>query len=639
MAVRVFIKRKFTTFWVFGILTVILSLLITAQSCKKNTTTNTYLNHSDQVKYVGKAACIGCHEDKWITFQHTGMGQSFHYATREKSSAHFGLDHQVLDTSTGLWYYPFWRNDSLVIREYKLNEQGDTLHQLEVTIDYIVGSGQHTNSHILKRGNYLYQAPITFYVQQTKWDLAPGFENGNNSRFSRVLSTECLSCHNAMPKMLQESDFQFKEVATGIDCERCHGPGELHVKKHQDGETDEETDYTIVNPSKLRWERQVDVCQRCHLQGLNVLKEGKKFTDFIPGMELKDVFEIYLPHFEGGESRFDMANHAQRFQNSECFIQGNQKNLSFTCISCHNPHISVKQTGKGVYNAACGNCHKSKDACSLEMVERLKVKDNCVQCHMPVTSSEDIPHVTVHDHWIRIPSKPEDRNKVQNLIGLYAVNNPNPDSYTKTKAYLEYWEKFDKNPFYLQRAKELLDQHNHPRLLLKYYYLVESYQDAVQLKLDTETLTAWELFMLSQSHSKLGQERKALFYSRLAIDKKADQPSILKEHAKQLLSNSKLQEAEQFGKQLLVQLPEDGEVMSHLAKTLILRNRLMEAEPYLSEALRLEPMNVEVLETMVNWLYRQNKLKEAKEYLNKIKQLSPTYYKELEKDLSNIGYP
>ena len=73
--------------------------------------------------------------------------------------------------------------------------------------------------------------------------------------------------------MMPGSKKAFSYVPNGIDCERCHGPGSLHVSNRLTGvEPEGENDFAIVNPSKLDWERQIDVCQRCHLQGNNVLK-------------------------------------------------------------------------------------------------------------------------------------------------------------------------------------------------------------------------------------------------------------------------------------------------------------------------------------------------------------------------------
>ena len=332
----------------------------------ESTTDFHYANHSDSVAYVGMQTCANCHQDKHQTFVHTGMGLSFDVATRQKSSGIFGAGHQVYDSFSNMHYYPFWKNEKLYIKEYRLSDT-DTTYQLTKEIDYIVGSGQHTNSHLLEKNGYIYQAPITFYVQKQKWDLAPGFEGGNNSRFNRILNSECISCHNSMPKLEDNSQFKFTSIGNGIDCERCHGPGELHVNQRLNGQgvdVKKEIDPTIVNPQKLSWNRQIDLCQRCHLQGLNVLKEGKKFTDFKPGMKLSDIFEIYLPEYEGNQSHFDMANHSQRFQMSMCFTSSNNADLEFTCISCHNPHVSVKVTGTEVYNTACAQCHEQKDCSS-----------------------------------------------------------------------------------------------------------------------------------------------------------------------------------------------------------------------------------------------------------------------------------
>jgi len=85
----------------------------------------------------------------------------------------------------------------------------------------------------MNENGYLTQVPMTFYTQKGTWDLPPGFENGANSRFDRKIELECMSCHNGYPQMAEGSENKYDKVATGIDCERCHGPGEMHVKEKQ----------------------------------------------------------------------------------------------------------------------------------------------------------------------------------------------------------------------------------------------------------------------------------------------------------------------------------------------------------------------------------------------------------------------
>ena len=465
-------------------------------------------------------------------------------------------------------YYPFWNNEKLYIQEYRLLGK-DTIHQLTQEINYIVGSGQHTNSHLIERNGYIYQAPITFYVQKQKWDLAPGFEGGNNSRFSRILNSECISCHNSMPKLEDNSQYKFMSMGNGIDCERCHGPGELHVKQRLNGQgvdVQNEIDPNIVNPRKLPWNRQIDLCQRCHLQGLNLLKEGKKFTDFKPGMKLSDIFEIYLPKYEGNQSQFDMANHSQRFQMSKCFTSSNNSDLKFTCISCHNPHVSVKITGTEVYNTACAQCHVKKD-CSTSTDQLIEAKYNCVSCHMPPSSSEDIPHVSVHDHYIRKPKENEyNVDQMQRLIGLYAVNNSQPTIEREILAYLEYWEKFDKNPFYISKAKELLVKNDFPKLWLKYYYLKEEYEKVTEITFEYGELDAWQNFMIGESYARTNQLSQALFYTKNAYKLEPTNSLFGVQLLKRYVDNESLNEGEKLGTKLLGNFSENAQILNSLAK-------------------------------------------------------------------------
>src|SRR5690606_23367905 len=98
-------------------------------------------------EYLGIAACSSCHVDKFSTYQHTGMGMSFKSASLSLSVADWQHTSSVYDPHLDLYYQPFHRGEDLFVREYRL-ENGDTVHQRIERVDYIVGSGQHTNSHI-----------------------------------------------------------------------------------------------------------------------------------------------------------------------------------------------------------------------------------------------------------------------------------------------------------------------------------------------------------------------------------------------------------------------------------------------------------------------------------------------------------
>ena len=424
-----------------------LALIFSTQfSCVQEIPKKNYLNLADSVHYVGAETCKSCHYDKHKTFSHTGMGLSFGLANRAKSSATFHKDSVLYDAHSDLYYHPLWKEDSLLVNEYRI-ANGDTVHKRTESAAYIIGSGQHTNSHISNENGYLHQLPFTYYTQEGRLDLPPGFEGGFNTRFNRKIGLECMSCHNSLPKFVLGSENKFEEVPLGISCERCHGPGEIHVSEKMKGilvDTSKFIDYTIVNPGKLAPDLQFDLCSRCHLQGNTVLEEDKSFFDFKPGMKLDDVMNVFLPRFKDDE-RFIMASHVDRLKMSQCFIKSNDE---LTCITCHNPHLSINATPKVVYKNACYSCHSDlKD-------HETEKGDDCISCHMPKSGSTDIPHVTVTDHKIAITQhlSLSESKSVKEFIGLYCVNNSSPSDLTILRAYLQQYEKFEKENYYLDSA-------------------------------------------------------------------------------------------------------------------------------------------------------------------------------------------
>ena len=105
---------------------------------------------------------------------------------------------------------------------------------------------------------------------------------GANTRFSRKIGLECMSCHNALPQFEVGSENKFSSIPGGISCERCHGPGSIHVQQKKAGilvDTANAIDYSIVNPGKLSIDLQFVICHRCHLQGNAVLKDNHSFFD------------------------------------------------------------------------------------------------------------------------------------------------------------------------------------------------------------------------------------------------------------------------------------------------------------------------------------------------------------------------
>src|ERR1035437_6551574 len=114
---------------------------------EKKTSADKYLNHSDTARYVGMSQCKLCHQKIYDSFIQTGMGKSFEHASKEKSSAKFDKHTVIYDKYSDFYYHPFWEGDSMKIMEFRLKGRDTILKHIE-KVDYIIGSGQHTNSHI-----------------------------------------------------------------------------------------------------------------------------------------------------------------------------------------------------------------------------------------------------------------------------------------------------------------------------------------------------------------------------------------------------------------------------------------------------------------------------------------------------------
>jgi Flp pilus assembly protein TadD len=470
--------------------------------------------------------CRQCHEDIYQSFIQTGMGQSWDYATHNKSAAHFDSHSVIYDKYKDFYYKPYWRNDSLYIMEYRM-EGRDTTYKHSVRVKYIVGSGQHTNSHIWEVNGYLYQVPMTFYTQKAIWDLPPGFEDGDNSRFSRIISLECMGCHNAYPHYDFTAENKFLMVKTGIDCERCHGPGEIHVREKSLGhfvDTSKFIDYTIVNPKKLPRDLQVNLCQRCHLQGISVINEGKTIFDWKPAMMDSEIMNVFMPRYENDNNgKFIMASHADRMKMSQCYIQSG----TMTCLTCHNPHVSVKFSPVGHFNNVCSSCHSTNthnELCTAPMADRLAKKDNCVECHMPMSETMDIPHVMVHDHWIKKPVVYADKNKIQKFIGLKCLTTDHPSDLLKAEGYLEFYDAYVANPqlldsiqFYLARVTDSTSTRA-INAWIYFYYLKNDFTKitCIAAKMG-DCIDPYTIYRIGDAYYNLNDYKNALVYINRAL--------------------------------------------------------------------------------------------------------------------------
>lgn len=604
-----------------------------------------YLNLHDSVEYTGRWVCIECHYNNFKTYQHTGMGMSFDTATPEKSSAVIGKDSILYDHYKDLYYKPYWEDDTLYLKEFRVKD-GKTIHERIEKINYVVGSGQHTNSHIFMSGQYAFQAPFTYYTQDGLFDLPPGFENGDSKRFDRKIGLECMSCHNAFPDMVLGSDNKYTHIPEGVDCERCHGPGEIHevlMRKRLEVDTAKYIDYSIVRPGRLTLDQQTDLCTRCHLQGTMILQPGKSFFDFKPGMRLADVLDVFRPLHEGGKEDFIMESHSERMVESKCYIESNR---NFTCTDCHIPHISKTETPVGRYNRMCMECHpKGKNFCTIEEQKMLEAESNCVECHMRESGTRDIPHVRIHDHKISKPPTEEELNSPKIFKGLISSNNRNTDNLTMARGYLLEYETFHPDPIYLDSAYYYLnrgDISNQDYLFnatINYYFLKNDFSAVKQLvsekgiqfvldsllnEIEYSNYDAWTSYRIGQAYENTGNLLVAGYFYEKAVSLAKYILDFQNKFGTFLVKSGKIAKAQNVFEFIINENPIYTSAYVNLGYSYMKTGHYEKAKVNYQKALQLNPDHIQALTNMAGLNFAEGNMIEGARLIERVLELDPS---------------
>lgn len=364
-----------------------------------------YRNVRPEVAYVGDAVCSNCHQQIAEKYAKHPMGRSMalmsHEAGHEKRGPENNNPFEKFDSR----FKVFLRDGKTFHREERLDAKGNVATAVEGEIRYVIGSGTRGKSYLVEHEGRLFQSPISWFSEKQIWDVSPSFSEERH--FTRMVNARCLFCHANYADAVADSVNQYREPVfrgLSIGCERCHGPGSLHVERHQTGAATSGLDDTIVNPKNLEPVLRESVCQQCHLQGeQRVLRRNRGVFDFRPGLPLYLFWAVCVRQPDFLES-YRSVGQVELMQQSRCYQKSSGK---LGCISCHDPHERpAPETRIDFYRARCRQCHEiGKNDCSGPKVERDRQQDSCFSCHMGKADSSTIAHTAVTDH--RILRKPE----------------------------------------------------------------------------------------------------------------------------------------------------------------------------------------------------------------------------------------
>lgn len=341
------------------------------------------------VHYVGDAECAKCHAALAEAYRAHPMGRSAALIGTELPIETFAGDEV--------------RSGGLTLRATHDAHTVTGISGASYTtpVSIVIGSGERGRSYLtLEADGSLWQSPLSWFSHSKRWDVSPGFDLADGMR--RPIGAECLACHVDRAEPVPGAANRFREpllpLQASVGCERCHGPGELHVAGAGRGPRMGALDTSIVNPKHLEADLRQGVCMQCHLQGqATVARPGLTMFDYRPGLPLERFKSVFVRHPDLADAQRSVGQFEQMRQ-SRCFTQSAGK---LDCVSCHDPHRQA--SGPADFNRRCATCHEPA-ACDAPAFVRASTRDDCVSCHMPKGDSTNIAHTSVTDH--RVPRKP-----------------------------------------------------------------------------------------------------------------------------------------------------------------------------------------------------------------------------------------
>jgi tetratricopeptide (TPR) repeat protein len=385
--------------------------------------------------YADPQACAACHSTIAASYARTGMGRSFYKPAALNTPSNTVEDYRVKNSfyhaASDTHFTMLERSGKYYQRRYQIGEDGKESNVDEKQIDFVMGSGNHVRTYLHRTPQgALQELPLAWYAERGGyWAMNPGYDTPIQPNSRRKITYECMFCHNAYPEIPPGHDQLRAEpiftgtMPEGIDCQRCHGPGQRHVELARGPRPSAEAvRAAIVNPARLTADRQMEVCAQCHLETdsfpfpHSILRYDRGPFSYRPGEPLAD-FMLFFDHASPPatdhasppatdhapsnppDDRFQIVNSVYRLRMSACFLKTEGK---LTCTTCHDPH-EAKRTSDG-YNAICRECHSHLS--TQVTSHRGAAAPDCIVCHMPKRRTEDVVHAVMTDHFIQ-RQKPE----------------------------------------------------------------------------------------------------------------------------------------------------------------------------------------------------------------------------------------
>jgi len=539
-----------------------------------------YLNSQAGVEYVGDQVCGSCHTDEYKSFRQTAMGRSTSIPSKDDLQS---LVKPITFSSSTLdrMYSIYARDGEMYHEESQRDANGQLVFSETHEIAYVVGAGEVGKSYLVGNGDAFFVSPISFYTRINGWDLSPGYETSLFKDFTRPVLELCVDCHTGRPSFVPDKPNHFQQPpfrSLSIGCERCHGPGAIHVKQRkEDADLEGPVDTAIVNPATMPTEIRDDVCAQCHFLGdARVLRPGKNELDFRPGTPLNSVVAIFSVAAKVKGDRFTALDQFEQLKLSRCAIASKGR---LGCITCHDPHVQLRGAEAAAdFRERCLTCHKV-ESCRAPSARRQSTSppDSCVACHMPKQQLQNISHASATDHRIlRNPSEDlQARDQVSPASSDELIYDSRPLGIEDTKPDLRS----------LALAYPQLAGH-YPILRQKGFATIQ--QAAQELRDDAEVQAAYGLIL---AVARPGEGARAADALQRAIDLGSRSPEVRSKLADIRLGQGQVTAAIELYKQAIQIEPFYRPAYLDLARAYLMSKDLDNAYEILGRLLKIDPGN------------------------------------------------
>jgi predicted CXXCH cytochrome family protein len=337
------------------------------------------------------AACATCHKDIYERYKTTPMANASGPAvaglipgdfTHQASGVHYRVYEEADKQGQSQVYLSYARDKAAPNHELIGREQ----------LEYFIGSGNRGRTYLFNKDGYWFEAPINWYGKKQLWDMAPNYLNAVTMPMTLEVDPGCLRCHtsNAAHSLPDARNHYAAAPFTesGITCTACHGDATAHITSAGK--------MPMLDIDALKPVRRDSVCLSCHLEGQTaVVHAGKELVDFKPGDNLFDYALFFVRSSVVG-SGGRATSQWEALVRSECKRKSGDK---LTCTTCHDPHSTPAPSPSNeekitFFRQKCLQCHATL------ATSHHPDNPDCAGCHMARSTSTDIAHEQVTDHYI-----------------------------------------------------------------------------------------------------------------------------------------------------------------------------------------------------------------------------------------------